>query len=430
MSDAWKKLNRELKILMAKKAASGRLHPKDQQRLEWLQERVGEAEAVKRLQIDESVEAGPTTTTSDDHYATELSEDLLKQAEQQKLEKHYEKEAKQKKRAFEAKDYRENEETFTQDGLSNFAIEATEDMKKGEISMAEVPEEETQAAQKMDLHRPVYAQDEHDRLTKKKGANGKKSNPFALDISDSLALGLDEFKSYDENVVPDTAAKSFETDMEIDEDEDTTYDRTQIDGDDEVQSLYKKSYDLPKNDDPDAASFGERTTHDAGESEDDGGLDSDLLMQAVDEAEKKGLVEDEQTWAVDDDGNEIIIDKEPDDATASFASPALPANSKKRARFSDEAPTSPGVITESQDDATTEYDYSLLEQATQAQDKLDGGAPGSGRAAIIPDPPAPKPAAVLIPNPPAVTSETEVLIPDPPAVTSETEVLIPDPPGV
>jgi hypothetical protein len=429
MSDAWKKLNRELKILLAKQAASGRLHPKDQKRLEWLQERVGDAEEVKRLQIDESVEGGPTTTTSDDHYATELSEDLLEKAEKQKLDKFYEKEARQKKSAIEVKDYRENEETFTQDGLSNFAIEATEDMKGGEISLAEVPEEETQAAQKIDLHRPVYAQDEHDRLAKKEGQKGKSSNPFALDISDGLAAGLDEFKTYDEDLVPDTAAKSFETDMDIGEDEDTNYDQTQIDDDEEVQALYKKSYDLPKVDDPDAASFGERTTHTTGDEE-EGSLDADLLMQAVDEAEKKGLVEEEQTWAVDEDGNEVEPAKQFEDTTASFNSPAAKPSPKKRARFGDEAPTTPGVITDNPDDSTTEYDYSLLEQATQAQEKLDGTASGSGRAAIIPDPPAPKPAEVLIPDPPAVTNEAEILIPDPPAPTGETEILIPDPPAV
>jgi len=432
MSDAWKKLNRELKILLAKQAASGKLHPKDQKRLEWLQERVGNAEEIKRLQIDESVEGGPTTTTSDDHYATELSEDLLEKAEKQKLDKFYEKEAKEKKSAIEVKDYRENEETFTQDGLSNFAIEATEDMKDGEISLAEVPEEETQAAQKIDLHRPVYAQDEHDRLTKQEDDEKKSSNPFALDISDGLASGLDEFKTYDEDLVPDTAAKSFETDMEIGEDEDTNYDQTQIDDSEDVQALYKKSYDLPKNDDPDAASFGERTTHAAGDEE-PGGLDSDLLMQAVDEAEKKGLVEEEQTWAVDEDGNEVEPAKQFEDDTASFNSPAAQPSPKKRARFGDEAPTTPGVVgvvTDTPDDATTEYDYSLLEQATLAQAKLDGAAPGSGQAARIPDPPAPKQAEVLIPDPAAVSSEPEISIPDPPAPTGETEILIPDPPAV
>ena len=73
MKDEWKKHIRELKVLRAKKQAGGWLPPKEAKRLEWLEERFGDAPEIERIQIDEPVDAGPKTTTADHGYATEVS---------------------------------------------------------------------------------------------------------------------------------------------------------------------------------------------------------------------------------------------------------------------------------------------------------------------------------------------------------------------
>ncbi len=428
VTDDWKKLNREMKILIAKQAAGGFLHPKDKARLAWLQERLGEAEEVKRISVDEPVDSGPKTTTSDDHYATELSEELLRKAERQKLNKFYEKEnVGKQKRAFEARDYRKGSRTFKQEGLSNFAIEASDDMREGELGLADVPGEEEQAAQKMDLHRAVYAQDESERLTKK--AKGKKSNPYALDISDGLTSGLDKYASYEDSSVPDHSSKSFAVDdgdaalLDVDSDRPVAYEEVN----EEVEVLLRKSYDLPKKGD---SSRGAKTTFDVTNEDDQ--VDVDLVQQAVQHAEADGLVDDEHIWAVDDDGNEAT--HVPDqgeiniDLAAEQAMPQSPPP-PRRARFSDEAPTTPGVA-ETYDDETKDYD--LFAAAIQAEEH---GRP-SRRApdnALIPEPPdmSDDSDGVLIPEPPDLSADSPgILIPDPPQQsTAANEVLIPDPPA-
>ena len=117
MKDEWKKHIRELKILRAKKQSGGWLPPKEVKRLEWLEER------FERIQVDEPVDAGPKITTADHGYATEVSEKLLEKAEKHKLTKTWEKDVKKEQRGFEARDRREGQDTFKQEGLSGFAVE-------------------------------------------------------------------------------------------------------------------------------------------------------------------------------------------------------------------------------------------------------------------------------------------------------------------
>ncbi len=427
VTDDWKKLNRELKILLAKQAAGGFLHPKDKARLAWLQDRLGDADEVKRISVEETVDRGPKTTTSDDHYATELSEELLRKAKRQKLDRVYEKEnVGRQKQAFEARDYRKGRGTFKQEGLSTFAIEASDDMKAGELGLAKAPGEEDQAARKIDLHRAVYAQDESERLIKK--AKGKKSNPFALDISDGLAGGLDKYASYEDSTVPDQASKSFAVDdgdtalLDVDSDRPVAYEEV----DEEVEVLLRKSYDLPKQGE---ASRGAKTTFEVADKDDK--VDVDLVQQAVENAEAAGLVDDEHNWAVDDDGNEVAYERDQGEVDIDLAAgQTMPqaAPQGRRARFSDEAPTSPGV-SDAYDNETKDYD--LFAAAIQAEEH--GRPPGQApEKVLIPDPPdmSDDSPDILIPEPPDLSDDSSgVLIPDPPQPSpAEFEVPIPDPP--
>lgn len=385
MKDEWKKHIRELKVLRAKKQAGGWLPPKEAKRLEWLEERFGDAPEIERIQVDEPVDAGPKTTTADHGYATEVSEKLLSEAEKYKLKKAWEKEEEKKKRAFEARDRREGKATFKQEGLSGFAVEATEDMKEGEIGLAEVPEEE-EAQKKIQHGQVVYAQDESERLTKK----SEEASPFALDLSDSLTRGLDKHKDYEEDSVPDTAAKSFE--VEVDDEELRALDNLDRaptkaeDLSDELQGLLKKSYDLPKDDD--AKSEGEASTHQVGDAGED--LSTlDLMRQAVDFADDQGTTEeDAQVFEIDEEGKAIPYEEQVEDLTAGMGdtgtgetveaelpmpSPPPPVK-KKKPRFSDTAPTRPGV-------APSE----LVTEMGEALPDPDAAEP-EDLAVLIPDP--------------------------------------------
>lgn len=354
MKDEWKKHIRELKVLRAKKKAGGWLPPKEAKRLEWLEERFGDAPEIERIKIDEPVDAGPKTTTADHGYATEVSEKLLEKAEKQKLTKAWEQEEKKERRGFEARDRREGQATFKQKGLSGFAVEATEDLKEGEVGLAEVPREE-EAEKKIEYGQVVYAQDESERLTKKSEGD----NPFALDISDGLSLGLEKHKGYEQDTVPDTAAKSFE--VELDDEELQALDNLDRapakanDLSDDLQGVLKKSYDLPKEDD---LSEGEKSTHevvDAG-----GDLSTlDLMRQAVDYAEEQVTTEEEaQVFEIDEEGNPLPYDEQVEDLSADLDNtgtgetieaelpmppPPPPPVENKKPRFSDTAPTRPGV---------------------------------------------------------------------------------------
>ena len=359
MKDEWKKNIRELKILRAKKQSGGWLPPKDAKRLEWLEERFGDAPEIERIQVNEPVDAGPKTTTADHGYATEVSEKLLEKAEKQKLTKAWEQDVRKEQRGFEARDRREDQATFKQEGLSGFAVEATEDMKKGEIKLAEVPQEE-EAQKKAEHGQVVYAQDESERLTKK----SEGADPFALDISDGLSRGLDKHKDYDQDSVPDTAAKSFE--VELDDDELQALDnldRAPTKADDlsaDLQGVLKKSYDLPKEDlskedlsKEDRLSEGEMSTHEVGDAGED--LSTlDLMRQAVDYAEEQVTTEEEaQVFEIDEEGNTLPYEEQVEDLSAALdntgtgetieAELPQPPVEKKKPRFTDTAPTRPGV---------------------------------------------------------------------------------------
>jgi hypothetical protein len=396
LKDEWKKHIRELKVLRAKKKAGGWLPPKEAKRLEWLEERFGDAPEIERIQIDEPVDAGPKTTTADHGYATEVSEKLLSEAEKYKLKKAWEKDEERKKRAFEARDRREGKATFKQEGLSGFAVEATEDMKKGEIGLAEVPEEE-EAQQKIQHGQVVYAKDESERLAKK----SEGANPFALDISDGLTRGLEKHKDYEEDVVPDTAAKSFE--VEVDDEELAALDNLERaptkaeDLSEELQGLLKKSYDLPKDDE--VKSEGEMSTHQVGDAGED--LSTlDLMRQAVDFAEEQGTTEEEaQVFEIDEEGKTLPYEEQVEDLTAGMGDtgtgetveaeipdpgaqedlavliPDAPAEPvKKKPRFSDTAPTRPGVAPS---EMATEMGEALPDPAAAEPEDL---------AVLIPDP--------------------------------------------
>jgi hypothetical protein len=226
-------------------------------------------------------------------------------------------------------------------------------MKSGEIGLAEVPEEE-EAQQKIEHGQVVYAQDESERLTKK----SEGASPFALDVSDSLTRGLDKHKDYEEDIVPDTAAKSFE--VEMDDEELAALDNLERaptkaeDLSDELQGLLKKSYDLPKDDE--VKSEGELSTHAVGDAGED--LSTlDLMRQAVDYAEDQGTVEEEaQVFEIDEEGKAVPYEEQVEDLTAGLGDtgtgetveaelpmPPPPQPAKKKRRFSDTAPTRPGV---------------------------------------------------------------------------------------
>lgn len=406
MDDDWKQLQRELKILRAKQASGGWLHPKDKARLQWLEERLGDAEAVVRHQVQEPVATGPTVKTSDDHYATEISEQLLQEAEQQKLTKAWEQEQLgRQKKVIEVHDAREKAQaTFRQQGLSNFAVEVTDDLKEGEVGLAEVPREEDEGAQKIDYHKAVYAQDESERLLKKEGKN---NNPFALNIADSLDLGLDQAAAA-ESLVPDIGSKGIEVELEdetILEKPTLSYNEADPEARKLLEELGKTPGGLPADE-----SIGAKTTHRA-EAAEQARLDRELLQQAVDYAEDQGLVEEEHVWATDDEGREIELAREGNDLDQAVLAPQQPLP-ESRPRWSDVADTRPGVAA-ANDPAGDTIEVDLLAAAVQAEASLVG----TGTAA--PPPPAaaePSP-GVLVPDPPGPGNEENdegPLIPEPP----------------
>ncbi len=391
MDNEWKKLERELKILRAKKAAGGFLHPKDQARLEWLEQRLGDAEAVKRIEIDEPVDGGPKVKTSDDHWATEVSEELLKKAEKQKLARPWEQERQGRpEKVIEVKDYQKEARTFRQKGLSNFAVDLTEDLKGGEAGISDLPQEEEEAAEKIDHVKAVYAQDETERLVKK---SGKSSNPFALEIDDSFAFGLEK-TAESESLVPDTGAKSFGVDV----DEETLgtgpverYEEVNP----EAQKLLSSLGVEAPGEEPDL-SLGAKTTHSA-EDVADGKLDENLVKEAVDYAEKKGLVEREHVWATDENGEEVEMDslqeEEPTQITGADAG-KLPLGASWAEQENDNEKTA--VIAPSEDllAAAVQEELSMPRTSREAE---ENDKDGYGLELELPD-----------------LSEEEPLIPEPP----------------
>lgn len=426
MDDEFKKLYREMKILRAKKDAGGPLHPKDERRLAWLEERMGDAAEVKRIQVDEPVDTGPKVLTSDDHWATEMSQDLLDQADAYEPQKAWEKDARARpQRSFEVRDTREGKATFKQEGMSSFAIEATEDMREGEIGLSDAPAEEEEAARKLDYHRPVYAQDESERLTKK----SEGSNPFALDIADSLVRGLDKHKDYS-GTVPDNAAKSWEVDVG-DEDEEA-WDRKDTRAvpaeeiSEELKGMLRKSYELPREDSEDV-SLGARTSHDTGDQPDEQGLDLDLMRSALDYAEQRGLVEeDRQVWATDDEGRDVQYEEETVSLRASLDAGGelpMPARSPEPLRSLSEPEEPTGATMELTPDIPAGQPTNPRVGAVQTthEDEDDLGV-------LIPPPPPPPPG-----EPPTSADDEQPASYDAETTRFEADedggVLIPDPPA-
>ncbi|NMB75243.1 MAG: hypothetical protein GYA21_08940 [Myxococcales bacterium] len=393
----WKSLVREFKILQARKQASGtgRLPKKDEERLAFLAEHLGEAQEEKRIEISESEDKGPKVKTSDDHYATEIGKETLEKAAAYEPEKRWVKQEREQ-RAFEARDSRQGKATFRQQGLSQFAVELSEDLKGGELGISDAPQEE-EAQARRDSHRAIMVNDEVDKFIKK--SDGPKPNPFAIELDDGLARALGKAKTFDQSAVPDTAAKSFEVDLPEEEAEAITAAgrpaQRAEEISEELQGLLNKSYDLPA-EKKKALSLGEATTHEAAEDE-EANLDLDLMRQAVQYAEKKKLVEkDQSSWAVDEDGNEIEA-KEPEDEAGAILSPVIPAADKPRPRFSDGKPTQPFAYAEP---GSGELELPLPDA-------------GSGEAAVELEISAEKESPTLTRNKPSIEYRPEDLPPPP-----------------
>ncbi len=404
-SAEWKKLNRELKILRAKQASSARLMPKDAQRLAWLEKRMGDAEAVKRIRIKEEKTTGPTTTTSDDSWATEIDENLVKDTEGYELKKAWEKDdQKRPHREFEAKDSRRGRSTFKQKELSSFAVNLTDDLK--EEGFQETQEEEEAVYDQMkDFGRKVsYAKDESDRLVKKKRRREEAaSNPFAIDLSDGMSAALDNFKDF--STVPDTAAKSQSADYgddELDELPDPRGRPGQVSS--EIEKLYETEME---NEGEGGRSMGELTTHEVDESTREMDINEQMVEEAVGYAEKEGLVEDDDgRWAVDERGRDIQDreKKERDD--------------DNRFEYSaSDAPSSLSVSEVEEEDLQDGFDMSALGgESTQEAAAMPPGV-------LIPDPP-PEPSPFEKDTP---SGDLGVLIPDPPTDDStQAEMNVPD----
>ncbi len=298
-SGEWKKLNREMKILQAKKKIGGLL-PGEKERIQWLEERLGEAREVKRIRIDEQDDGGPKTLTTDDHYATEVGQDLLKEAGDHKATKAWDKDVQRGPRTkFEAADSRKGRATFQQKGLSPFAVDLTEDFH--ETGFADEPIEEDEGIDKeQQWARASYAsEDEFDSGGQKSGG----SDPFAVSMDAGLAGALGEFDN--DSVVPDTAAKSFEADFEddLDDGQPTDFTARIDDAPGEVQELFARDADEPEEEG--ALSLGEMTTHSAEEDE-FADVDYDLMRAAMDYADEEDQGDEtSETWAVDEQGREI-----------------------------------------------------------------------------------------------------------------------------
>ncbi len=301
-SSEWKKLNREMKILQAKAKASV-LTPKEKKRLAYLEERFGEATNATRIRLRENIDDnGPKTLTSDDHWATEVSEELLQDAEEFTPQKAWEKDVEVKEAKFAAHDSRKGKQTFKQKGLSQFAVDLSEDFQ--EEGFEEAPEEEEEGAEKQaQWGRVNYAKEENFEGA---GKTAQGSNPFAVDLDASLAGALGNFADSQQSVVPDNAAKGFEISQEEDllEDDEAVDFTARVDQEEVVQDLFKEGENTSVSDE-EALSFGEMTTHRAEEDEGEE-IDYGLVKEAMDYAEKKGLDEDAaEIWAVDEQGQEI-----------------------------------------------------------------------------------------------------------------------------
>jgi hypothetical protein len=399
-SKEWKKLNREYKILKAKSKA-GALMPKERERLAWLAERFGDAEEVERIQIEERDEGGPKRLTSDDHWATEVGEDLLDSAEQYEPQKAWEKDIGRQEAKFAARDSRQGRETFRQQGLSQFAVDLTDDLR-GEGFQDEPVEEDEGVEKQQHWGKVSYAKEEQYQTAAPAGG----ANPFAVDLDPGLAGALGEFAE-NESAVPDTAAKSFEAEMDDEPAAEPVDFTARVDEDsDDLHQLYQQGETLPRQEE--AQSFGEMTTHSA-ESDEEAGLDYDLMRAAMDYAEDQGLVEEAaEVWAVDEQGEEI--EARPEESEEGSVSAEVPTAFERP----------PPDVDSAQPVAQADED----EPATAVDDAI---------GVLVPDPPEPPPTDAAAA--PAGDDSMGVLVPDPPAAADEEQslddaldVIIPDEP--
>ena len=285
-SKEWEKYNRELKILRAKQKAGGLLRA-ELERLTWLEERFGEAAEHSRIQVEDPTQAGPTTKTTEDHYATDVSQDLLEEAHKYMPQKKWERDAPKQKAKFEASDPRRGQATFRQEGLSSFAIELTEDMR-------DLTQPETQADS--DWGDPDFLQQEET-----KPVNGQ--NPFAVALDEDLQASLSNLDE-EESAVPEAGAKTFEANL------DDLGDQTNIEQTLSAQPLPAQAHDLlsraaqDQHLEQDQQSIGQATTHQVDET--DNTLDFGLIRQALEYAEEHDLIDDDQSaFSVDEQGREV-----------------------------------------------------------------------------------------------------------------------------
>ncbi len=307
-SAEWKKLHRELKILRARKAASGRLLPKEEQRLQFLEQTLGDASEVKRIEVTEEASTGATRTTADGAFATEVSEDLLGEAEEFKAEKAWEKDVQRGPKAKVVSDSREGKATFKQKGLSPFAVDLADDLKGLGL-------EEEQAEEEPQPHQPGMGRSFQIELGDETPVAGQAApaNPFAIQLDDGLSARL-EREAARAPQVPDLVDRARQADFDVEPEPEVPTRADDLDP--ELQALLRKTGGITAGEAADR-SRGARTSFEVDGGEESTRLDDQLLRQALQEAEQKGLVvEETQTWAVDEQGRELEVTAEPETTQA------------------------------------------------------------------------------------------------------------------
>jgi hypothetical protein len=237
-----------MKLLRAKQT-SGILPPDETDRLAWLEDRLGEAEEVERIHIDDRVASGPKSTTSNDHYATEISETVLSEAERFIPEKAWEKDVlRDHHSSYEAQDPRTGQATIKQEGLSPFAIELTSDLVETDQPKAEQPEKAKNILDETGL---VPDQTE--------------SNPYAMNIDPDLASSLEEYKP--DEPEEEAGQKSYQAKQEK--------------GSDLLQAVELASRTVDSEKSEDVLSIGELTTHSLEDPPQEEASDYDVMRAAM-----------------------------------------------------------------------------------------------------------------------------------------------------
>jgi hypothetical protein len=330
MTDDWQKLNKELRILRTLAKADA-LTAEEINRLAWLEERLGDAPESKRITIEEPLDAGEKTTTTEDHYSTEVSKDLITKAESYLPTKAWEKDAPpEPEQSFEVEDFREGKQTFKQEGLSPFAIEATEDMKSGELGLAEIEDEQTAVNEPLAHKAMVVDDDDIVKLTKS-GSDPK--NPFALNLSDDMSQSLEQFEDQEESAVPDQAPASFEVGPE--EIPDGSDDFLPTHPEVQMPAALQKELERADSRKEEEETYANKTTHEFSDDISHEVHTGDLMQQALMAAEEENLMEDEpSTYTVTDSEIESIN-------PSKIIDPVSASNIEEKPNFPLSAPTLP-----------------------------------------------------------------------------------------